>query len=298
MGGRLSSTCTSSRSTSGVIRSKSYEIIAISEDSSTKRIDEKIIESSHERVQTNDNSFKYPVTALSKESVTHQPTYAWNELFTLCEAGVLSTMKFIVDHHPHVESMMNNRKTSKVFKNLSLELSLLQVASACGHEDIVKYLLSLHRIYVNLTEPTLGYTALHLAILCENVHVVELLCKDSRVNLREKTFDGKTALHLAIEHKLIAETECILRVCSHHIDILAKDFDGNSYLHSAALNPSPPILRMLLTYVRNLHQSSYCRSPTADHQVYSDSSTEISSELSQQLASTFIKCHKKLIEVL
>jgi len=182
------------------------------------------------------------------------------QIFILCEKGTLQTIEFIVSNYPDTTQRINDRYPCRV-KGVILQITALQLAAACGHDDVVKYLLSITTIEPNISDPMYLMTALHLAVFYEHVACVEVLCKDFRVDLSERNVDGKSALHVAIEKGSIAAVECILRL-RPMLDFKLKDFDGNTVLHSTALYPSERILYLLIQYIEN--QKRMLRNNTTD----------------------------------
>lgn len=173
-------------------------------------------------------------------------TKALEHIFLLCEQGVASTIQFILDSHPGVELLINERKACHI-TDTRMELTPLQLAAACGHGEVIKTLCSNHLTQVNIADPLFSMTALHLAVHLGQVFAVEALCKDSRVEVDEKNVEGKTAMHVAVAHEYTGIVETILRL-HPNIDLRIKDFDGNNVFHLAAYHPNAKIMTLLTNH--------------------------------------------------
>lgn len=182
-------------------------------------------------------STKVPEVDLSK---------ALDQIFLLCETGIAATIQFIFDSHPGVEMLINERKTCHI-ADTSMELTPLQLAAACGHGEAIKTVCSNHHTLVNVADPVFSMTALHLAVHLGQIFAVEALCKDNRVEVDEKTVEGKTAMHIAVSHEYSGIVETILRL-HPNIDLRIKDFDGNNVFHLAAIHPNVKIMTLLANH--------------------------------------------------
>ena len=100
----------------------------------------------------------------------------------------------------------------------------LMLAVECKHNSIVKLLLEQPTLDLNLTDDC-GWTALHMAVIIDNVEGVKLLLADPRLNTR-KDNDGWTPVMTAILHKNVD----VLRELVAHpsVDLDARDELGLS----------------------------------------------------------------------
>lgn len=179
---------------------------------------------------------------------------AIEQIFLLCESGVASTVQFIIDSHPGVETLINDRQECFV-TDAKMILTPLQLGAACGHPEVIKTLCRSPVIQVNISDPLFSMTALHLAVHLGQTFAVEALCTDPRVEVNEKNVEGKTAMHMAVEHEYPGIVETILRL-RPTADLRIKDFDGNNVLHLAAHHPNVRIMRQLVDHTALV--SLYC----------------------------------------
>lgn len=182
------------------------------------------------------------------ESITPEfdMSTALDQIFLLCETGVSSTIQFILDNHPSVEQLINNRKVCHI-TDTRMELTPLQLAAACGHGEVIKTLCGHSSIMVNIADPMFAMTALHLAVHLGQIFAVEALCKDPRCEVDEKNVEGKTAMHIAVAHEYPGIVETILRL-HPNIDLRIRDFDGNNVFHLAAFHPNVKIMTLLTNH--------------------------------------------------
>jgi dimeric dUTPase (all-alpha-NTP-PPase superfamily) len=171
---------------------------------------------------------------------------ALDQIFILCELGVASAVKFILSNHPQVGTIINTTQVCYIV-DTRMELTPLQLASACGHVETIKCLLLCPDIMVNTADPLFSMTALHLAVQLGQILAVETLCKDPRMEINERNIEGKAVLHLAAEHHYVGIIETILRI-RPNVDLRIKDFDGNNVIHIAALHPSVAVMKMLTSH--------------------------------------------------
>lgn len=179
---------------------------------------------------------------------------AIEQIFLLCESGVASTVQFIIDSHPGVEMLINERQECFV-TDARMILTPLQLSAACGHPEVIKTLLRLPSIHLNISDPLFSMTALHLAVHLGQTIAVEALCADPRVEVNEKNVEGKTAMHIAVGHEYSGIAETILRL-RPTTDLRIKDFDGNNVMHLAAYHPNVRIMRQLVDHTALV--SLYC----------------------------------------
>jgi hypothetical protein len=199
------------------------------------------------------------LTGLQEPSVQKVPNleHALEQIFLLCESGVATTIQFLFDHYPELTVMLNERRVILV-GDTRMELTPLQVAVACGYVDVTSLLLSQPTVDLNCADPHFAMTALHLAVNLGHTFVLEVLCKDVRANVNEKTNEGKTALHLAVELCYPSMVETILRL-HPTIDLRTRDFDGNNVFHLAAYQPNLRVISLLVNHASlvNLYADSF-----------------------------------------
>jgi hypothetical protein len=182
---------------------------------------------------------------------------ALEQIFLLCESGVASTIQFIIDSHPGVVRLLNDRRPCFII-DTSMDLTVLQLATACGQVDVIRTLLHQPDISVNAADPMYLMTALHLAVHLGQTFALEELCRDGRLLYEEKTIKGKTALHLAVAQGYAHIVETILRL-HPTADLRARDFDGNNVFHLAAYNPNARVMSLLVNHAQlvSLYSSSF-----------------------------------------
>jgi hypothetical protein len=131
-----------------------------------------------------------------------------------------------------------------------MKLSPLHLAAACGHNELVRILLSHAPFIANIQDEKKGQTALHFAVQLCHLEVVEELCDSDAVNMNAQNFEGKTALHIAIEIGSVRAVEMILR--RPDVDIIIADQLGNTALHELAYYPNTDIMNRLLHHARSM----------------------------------------------
>ena len=191
-----------------------------SKDSSTLNKNKKLLDLSKSPKTEDTGSTETTISNRSLSDIRE----AIDQIFILCETGVASTIQFIINAYPEIESLINERHSCHV-SDIEMELTPLQLSAACGHSHVVELLLSCTNININLQEKQYMMTAIHLAVALGQSNITEILCKDSRINLNVKNIDGKTALHLAIELEDVNSVEMITRL-KPNLDLRKKDFDA------------------------------------------------------------------------
>lgn len=111
-------------------------------------------------------------------------------------------------------------------------------------EDIVEFLLKNYVIDINQTTRH-GVTALHEAVTCEKIEIVQLLL-ENKTQIKANT-DGWTPLHLATNRNYVEITELLLQ---YGADVHAKNNDGDTPAHlAAAENENASTLNLLIKKV-------------------------------------------------
>lgn len=177
------------------------------------------------------------------------------------QANIISYFLNFQSYIPYNSTISNNNYHNKRINNLtnlndierSLKLKQDEIYindKQLFNEDIREK--SDEFINFNITDTLFGMTALHLAVHLHHLEVISLLCSDHRIDLSERTLEGKTALHMLIER---GNTEGLKKMltCSTNINMYLKDFDGNTPLHAACKYPNKEIFIILYDYLKNKH---------------------------------------------
>lgn len=192
------------------------------------------------------NTFELTSAKSSNEVHDSIQTCAIDQIFLLCEKGVLMTIQFIVDTNPDVVKELSQRHACCI-ANVPMDLTPFQLAAACGHHDIIAYLLTIDEVLPDEADPVYGMNALHIASYLGHAILIETLCKDSRIDLSAQTYEGKTALHISIEEGQVYVVDAILRI-RPSIDLRVKDLNGDTILHTVAKYPNEKILQLIIQY--------------------------------------------------
>ncbi|RYH09006.1 ankyrin repeat domain-containing protein [archaeon] len=174
-----------------------------------------------------------------------------DHLFLLTDAGLLSTIKFLVAQYGGVTRAINTTKPV-CLGDFSSELTLVQLAVCMGYCDILRYYLAMPEVYVHVFEPTYQMSLVHLAVYFEQTYCLYVLLKDTRLNILEQDITGKTALHRAVQQRYDIGVDSLLNLVSSGDYHRARDYDGNTVLHMAASHPDEGILTMLLHYLNTI----------------------------------------------
>eukprot|EP01039_Chlorochromonas_danica_P003299 gene3299-3619_t len=181
------------------------------------------------------------------EAVLHR---ALGEVYLLSERGLVSTIRFLLEAYPILEKRLNSNNFY-ILGDLSSDWTPLHVASAYGQDNVVSYYLSLPSVIPSVVDPAYNMTPLHLAVYFDQIYCIQRLCKDERADLGERTVEGKSALHLAIDKRSVLAVETILQ-SSSTVDYRIKDFDGNTLLHTAARSGSEGVLQLVANYINSV----------------------------------------------
>uniref|UniRef100_A0A672SJJ7 Nuclear factor NF-kappa-B p100 subunit-like n=1 Tax=Sinocyclocheilus grahami TaxID=75366 RepID=A0A672SJJ7_SINGR len=133
----------------------------------------------------------------------------------------------------------------------------LHLAAHTGDEAILRVILGLlgerHAHLINSADFS-GQYPIHLAVKKDGEHCLRLLVEaGARINMPEQK-SGCTALHLAVRDNLL-KLACYL-ITELKADVNACTYGGNSPLHFAASQGSPPLCSMLIALVYLLVQLS------------------------------------------
>uniref|UniRef100_A0A672SJH4 Nuclear factor NF-kappa-B p100 subunit-like n=1 Tax=Sinocyclocheilus grahami TaxID=75366 RepID=A0A672SJH4_SINGR len=126
----------------------------------------------------------------------------------------------------------------------------LHLAAHTGDEAILRVILGLlgerHAHLINSADFS-GQYPIHLAVKKDGEHCLRLLVEaGARINMPEQK-SGCTALHLAVRDNLL-KLACYL-ITELKADVNACTYGGNSPLHFAASQGSPPLCSMLIAAV-------------------------------------------------
>uniref|UniRef100_A0A673GL85 Nuclear factor NF-kappa-B p100 subunit-like n=1 Tax=Sinocyclocheilus rhinocerous TaxID=307959 RepID=A0A673GL85_9TELE len=126
----------------------------------------------------------------------------------------------------------------------------LHLAAHTGDEAILRVILGLlgerHAHLINSADFS-GQYPVHLAVKKDGEHCLRLLVEaGARINMPEQK-SGCTALHLAVRDNLL-KLACYL-ITELKADVNACTYGGNSPLHFAASQGSPPLCSMLIALV-------------------------------------------------
>ncbi len=114
-------------------------------------------------------------------------------------AGTSTTLRFLLEQYPLVETMLDTCHSCRIAGE-DMSLTPLQLASACGHHDVVHILLDVDTLNRNAKCPLYLQTALHFATSLGQLKVVEILCSDRRLNPNVVDVDKNSCLHVLVEN--------------------------------------------------------------------------------------------------
>lgn len=155
---------------------------------------------------------------------------ALEQLFIAIEANTVSTIEYLLLAYPELKPHLNATSTCYI-ANRTIFLTPLMLACISGFDITISLLLQVPNVDINAIEQETksnalmfavnagqkisvkrlleydslnindtdanNYTALHLAILLEEVEIVKLICKRKDIDMYKQTATGDTALHLA-----------------------------------------------------------------------------------------------------
>lgn len=115
-------------------------------------------------------------------------------------------------------------------------------AAAAGNLDAVKWLFARNSVRLDCVDQH-GYQPLHKAVESGQYHVVEWLLTQG-VSLAARCEGNKTVLHLASAHGKVQVLQLLLKR-GGKADLNAKDVDGRTPLHVAAMNSNHTLVTAL-----------------------------------------------------
>ncbi|KAI8525318.1 hypothetical protein RHMOL_Rhmol13G0221200 [Rhododendron molle] len=116
----------------------------------------------------------------------------------------------------------------------SQQRSALHLASAMGHDQIVKELVKANP-KMCLVRDRDGKNPVHVAAMEGKISVLEELVGASPEAARVRVDQNETILHLCVKHKQLGSLKTLLEVIKGWDFVNAKDSDGNTILHLAIL---------------------------------------------------------------
>lgn len=165
--------------------------------------------------------------------------YLGRLLQVAARAGLLGSVRALVQ----TGADLDVRAPWRIASGASLSLTVLQVAAAAGHEDVVLFLLSKPEVKAHATVKG-GRTVLHVAASCGQQRVVRRLLLDPRVDREARDMERRTPLHVAV----LGGHDRVVRVLLQEggVDASAADGDGWTALHLAALTGDVRVAKALL----------------------------------------------------
>ncbi|PUU81960.1 ankyrin repeat-containing domain protein, partial [Tuber borchii] len=116
---------------------------------------------------------------------------------------------------------------------------------------LVQFLLSKGHDINHLEEGgTYSSTALHVAVLCKNHPLIQLILKNPALDLNKLNLSGDTALHIAIERRYLGGVE-LLHAAGADLEIV--DRDGKTPLLLACYNGYEEIMEFLVRNGANVN---------------------------------------------
>ena len=204
-------------------------------------------------------------------------------LHSACSFGHVEIMKLLLAGH------IKDKQTDCMVKD-NEGFTPLHLCSQKGHIEIVKELVRNQSLHVDVNTQSLnGKTALHLASLegkkevvdfliknganinkqdhrewsplytaclsSNNKDVVSLLLKKSHINVRGKTEEGRTALHLAARNGFLEICHLLIEKLKDK-DVDAEDVYGWTPLHLAAWERHLDVVKVLVEKKANVHATT------------------------------------------
>jgi len=146
-------------------------------------------------------------------------------LHVAASIGLLEFTKEIINRNPEAALCINRQG-----------LTPLHLACACGHLAVVRELLRLRCGPELCRVPDKnGLLAIHTAAANGELGVVKEVMRDCEGWMRERTREGDSILHLAVQSENFEVIRFLVEELSDDHEILgSKDADGNTILHLAA----------------------------------------------------------------
>ncbi|KAK4412663.1 hypothetical protein Salat_2913400 [Sesamum alatum] len=148
--------------------------------------------------------------------------------------GRIDFVKKIVRITPQLTSELN-----------SLRSSPLHLASANGHVDVVRLLLSVDDHRMCLARDKNGMTPLHLSAIKGRLEVLKILLQAKPEAAQVTVYRGENVLHLCIKRYQMEAIQLLLDTISDTQFINSKDTDGNTILHLAVADKQVQVCKNL-----------------------------------------------------
>jgi hypothetical protein len=184
-----------------------------------------------------------------------------DQIFILTECGNSSTLKFLMNFYgQHIQEIINDAREVQVSSEdygemivVTNKLNPLQLASVCGHSNVVNTLISYPFININYNSQSHNQnSALHLAVLYGQYQCASALLDNLNIGINAINAQKKSALHLAVE---LSDVNIVELLLDHpQINMLLVDNKENSVLHACASNANIKIMKLLLNRLnRHFH---------------------------------------------
>ncbi len=224
-------------------------------------------------VTTTDISYKNSITEV-KETINKPKLFEEREIisdterdavldqiFILTECGNSPTLQFLISvYGQHIQEIINDCREVQVSSEdygemiiVTNKLNPLQLASICGHSNVVTTLLNYPFININFNSQTHNQnSALHLAVLYGQHQCVSTLQENPNIAVNLTNEQQKTPLHLAVELSDVNTVELLLN--HPQINMLLVDNKENTVLHACASNGNIKVMKLLLNRLnRHFH---------------------------------------------
>ncbi|XP_039127973.1 ankyrin repeat-containing protein BDA1-like [Dioscorea cayenensis subsp. rotundata] len=171
-----------------------------------------------------------------------------------------SSITASIDNPLHVAALLGHTDLTNeiIIKNPDLAsdlnpraLSALHLASAHGHLEIVKLLISKVGCHLCFLKDKDGRLAIHMAALKGRIDILEELIKVCPESARALTNQNESILHLAVQFNSFEIVEFLVKKLGVDDDINKllnlKDDKGNTILHHAVARRQLQIVKLLLS---------------------------------------------------
>ena len=184
-----------------------------------------------------------------------------DQIFILTECGNSSTLQFLISiYGQHIQESINDTREVQVSSEdygemiiVTNKLNPLQLASICGHSNVMTTLLNYPFININSNCQTHNQnSALHLAVLYGQYQCSSALQENPHIAINLINEQLKTPLHLAVELSDVNTVELLLN--HPQINMLLVDNKENTVLHACASNANIKVMKLLLNRLnRHFH---------------------------------------------